>query len=88
MDAVIDQAQREHIELQRNVASLVSDGYRVQTETQTSAQLLKPKKFSLVLFVIGLLLLGVPGLLYLAWYVAKQDKLAYLWIEDGQVRRE
>jgi hypothetical protein len=58
-------------------------GYHVIAQTDTSAQMLKPKTFNAVIFIIGLLLCGAPGLLYLIVYLAKKDDTAYLTTPVG-----
>jgi hypothetical protein len=57
-------------------------GYHVVSQTETSAQLVKPRKFSRLGFF---LLLGV---FYLPFYLAKRDKTVYLYLEDGEVPRK
>lgn len=75
--------------LQSEIARYAGKGYRVISQTPDSAQLVKPKKFSIVAFVL-LLLLGIfPGVLYFAWYMAKKDETIYLYVEsDGRVQRK
>jgi zinc-ribbon domain len=58
-------------------------GYRVVAQTDTTAQLIRPKTFScliaavLLAFTFGILL--VP---YLIWYVARRDEQVYLEIDE------
>jgi len=58
--------------LQHEINSYVKKGYRVISQTDTTAQLVKPKKFSLFWAIIGILII------YLLWYLAKRDKQIYI----------
>lgn len=58
--------------LQREIGRYVRKGFRVMSQTETTAQLLKPKKFSLIWFFLLL------GIFYLPFYIAKKDKSIYL----------
>ena len=71
--------------LQTQINEYVSDGYHVQSQTETSAQLLKPKVFSFVWAFIWFLLLGVGVLVYIFYYMSKNDQTVYLYVENGQV---
>jgi len=61
----------------------VGTGYRVVSSTDTTAQLLKPKTFSLVLAVLGLLFLLIGLFLYLLYYVAKRDETLYIEVDEA-----
>jgi len=61
--------------LEREVISYVKRGYRAISQTDTSAQLVRPKRFSFPVFLI-LFLTGIGPFIYVAWYLAKRD--AYL----------
>ena len=50
--------------LQREIQKYVKDGWRVQSSTATTAQLVKPKKFSFLFFIVLLILMVLPALLY------------------------
>lgn len=72
--------------LQAAVDDYVRRGFRVVSQTPTTAQLVKPKTFHFVLFLVTLLLFGL-GLLYLFWYLAQKDTQVYLTIDaDGRLR--
>lgn len=58
--------------LQVQIDWYVKQGYRVVSQTDTAAQLVKPKVFSFVWFVLML------GVFYLPYYLAKRDKQVYL----------
>lgn len=71
--------------LQVHIDWYVRQGYRVQSQTETSAQLVKPKAFSFVWALFWFLGLGVGVLIYLFYYAAKRDKTVYLSVTDGVV---
>ncbi len=74
--------------LQREINSYISRGFRVQSQTETTAQLLKPKRFSLLWAILWFFFFGVGLLLYLLYYLSKKDETIYLEIaESGQVKR-
>ncbi len=61
----------------------VRQGYRVVSETETSAQLIKPKVFSFVWAFVWFLFLGVGVLVYIFYYMAKKDQTVYLRVTEG-----
>lgn len=68
--------------LQREINAWVKRGYRVVSQTDTTAQLVKPKRFSLLWFFILL------GVLYLPFYLFARDKTIYLTVDSlGRVTR-
>lgn len=75
-------------DLDQEIAHYSRRGFTVLSRTETSASLHKPKRFHFALFVLGLLAFGVPGLLYLAWYLAQRDESLYLSVDaSGRVQR-
>ena len=73
--------------LDREIARYIQEGFRVLSRTDTTAQLVKPKTFSLVWFLIWMLLL-IGWLFYVAYYLAKRDETIYLEVTPGgRVRR-
>jgi len=58
--------------LQAEINQYVRKGYQVVSQTETTAQLVKPKRFSLVWFFLFF------GIFYLPYYIAKRDKTVYL----------
>ncbi len=73
--------------LQAEIDRLVREGYRVVSQTETSAQLLKPKVFSFVWAFVWFLLLGFGVLIYIFYYMAKKDKTVYLSVgADGSLQ--
>lgn len=74
--------------LDKEVQSYVKQGYRVLSQTPTSAQLVKPKKFSFLVFIILLILMVLPALLYVLWFAVKKDESVYLTVDDrGKIKR-
>jgi ABC-type Fe3+ transport system permease subunit len=72
--------------LQAEISRYVLKGYRVTTKTARSAQLLKPKKFSVLWAMVWLLLVVLPFVLYLVWYGVKRDEHLYLTVdEEGKI---
>jgi uncharacterized protein YuzE len=63
--------------LQNEINSYIKKGFRVISQTDTTAQLLNPKKFSLLWAVLWFLLFGVGILIYLFYYLAKRDEQIY-----------
>ncbi len=73
--------------LQEHVDWYVRQGYRITAQTETSAQLVKPKQFSLIWALLWFLMLGIGLLFYIIYYVAKKDKAVYLTVQpDGTVK--
>jgi hypothetical protein len=74
--------------LQAEINRYIGRGFRVLNQTDTTAQLVRPKKFSLLWFIIWLILgLGVGALIYAGWYMAKRDEQVYLTVDaDGKVQ--
>ena len=68
--------------LEKEIRKYVKRGYQVASRTDTTAQLIKPKKFSLFWFCVGLIIL------YLAYYMWKRDKTVYLEVDKlGRIKR-
>lgn len=53
-------------------------GFHVTSQTATTAQLLRAKKFSFLFAVLWLLFLGIGLLVYVLYYVSKSDDTIYL----------
>lgn len=70
--------------LQREINARVKKGWIVQTQTDTAAQLIKPKKFSWLWFILLL------GIIYLVYYIVlKRDEKLYLTVdEQGKVKAQ
>jgi hypothetical protein len=77
--------QYDRMMLQERIDRLVRDGYRVVSQTETTAQLVKPKVFSFGAALIALILGVFPLLIYLFVYAAESDRQLYLRLADGKV---
>jgi hypothetical protein len=71
--------------LDREVTKYVAKGFNVQSQTATTASLVKPKSFSLFLAVLLLLIMVLPFVVYLLYYVAQKDEHVFLSV-DGSGR--
>lgn len=68
------------------INTYIQYGYHVVSQTQTSAQLTKPKHFSGCLAVFLLFLGIVPLVLYGIYYLAKSDQQVYITLQpDNQI---
>lgn len=74
--------------LQHEIQKYTALGYYVVHQTDTTAQLRKPKQFNFLVFIVlGVLLFIVGAVLYAAWYATQQDQFVYLTVgADGVVR--
>jgi len=73
--------------LDREVGNYIKRGFRIISRTDTTAQLVKPKKFSLLWAFLWFLLFGIGLLVYVFYYVAKKDQTAYLEVDElGNVK--
>lgn len=74
--------------LEQEIQKYVRKGYRVMSQTDTSAQLVKPKKFSALLAVLLLILMVLPFIVYLLMYMASKDKTVYITVDaQGRITR-
>src|SRR5215210_5791321 len=60
-------------------------GYEVRSRTQTTAQLVKPKKFSFIWALVWFLLFGIGLIVYLLYYWGKRDQTIYLEVDNRGV---
>jgi ABC-type Fe3+ transport system permease subunit len=75
--------------LQAEINRYVGRGFRVTSQTPRSAQLVKPKKFSVVWAVIWFVLMILPFVIYLLYYASKRDQQVYLTVdEQGHITRK
>ena len=72
--------------LQTHIDWYVSQGFRVVSQTDSSAQLVKPKQFSFLWALLWLLALGIGLIVYLLYYIGKHDQTVYLTVVEGVVR--
>lgn len=74
--------------LQREINGYLRRGFRVVSQTDTSAQLTKPKSFSFLWAIIWFLALGVGLIVYILYYMAKKDENVYLTIDEtGRIQK-
>lgn len=66
--------------LQSVIDYYISDGYRITSQTDITAQMVKPKKFSW-LSIILLLFYVFPFLIYLIFYLVQKEKSIYIKID-------
>lgn len=79
--------QRREI-LNRQVAAYSRVGYRVVSQTDTSAQLVKPKSFSCLWASLWFLFFGIGLLFYLFYYWGKSETTLYIAIDEyGRLRK-
>lgn len=73
--------------LQQRINQYVRRQYRVVSQTDYTAQLVKPKRFSFIWAVIWLILAVLPFLLYLGYHIfLKRESQVYLTVdEQGRV---
>ena len=65
--------------LQREIAQYAGQGYVIVSQMGYSAQLRKPKKFSLLWSIFWLIFgLGIGFVIYILYYLAKRDELIYV----------
>lgn len=76
-----------HPLLAQEIQKYVKRGYRVVSQTETTAQLVKPKQFGcltatlLTIFTIGLFLL-----FYIFYYASKRDEIIYLAVVNDKIK--
>jgi hypothetical protein len=74
--------------LDREIEPYVRKGFHVTSRTDTTAQLLKAKKFSCLFATLWFLLFGIGLVIYLIYYAAGRDELIYLEVDPlGNVSR-
>jgi hypothetical protein len=82
----IPEAERSRL-LENCSRGLFPRGFFVGLRTQTTAQLVKPKRFSFLWALLWFLLLGIGLVIYLIYYAAKKDEDVYLEVDEfGNVR--
>ena len=74
--------------LEREIKKYVRRGYRVVSQTDTTAQLVRAKKFSCLWALLWLLVFGIGLIVYLIYYAAKRDDQVYIEVDErGKVKR-
>ena len=80
--------ERKHI-LTQEIAKYSKKGWHVVSQTDTTAQLLKPKRFSFLWAVLWTFVFGVGLLIYLFYHWAKKEQTLYLTVdENGHLHRK
>jgi hypothetical protein len=77
----ISEAERSR-ELEGEIAQYMSEGFFVRQRTATTAQLVRPKKFSFIWALLWLLVFGIGIVVYQIYYAAKQDEGRYLEVDE------
>lgn len=76
-----------HPLLAQEIQRYVKQGYRVVSQTETTAQLVRPKKFSCLLAtLLTILTAGIFLLFYIFYYAAKSDETIYLAVVDNKIK--
>ena len=74
--------------LDQEIKRFVKKGFRVISRTDTTAQLVKPKKFSFFWAFMWFLLVGIGLIVYLLYYAGKKDDTIYLEVDEfGRIKR-
>ena len=69
--------------LSREIKKYVRRDFRVISRTDTTTQLVKPKKFSFLWALFWLIMFGVGLIFYLIYYLAKKDEVIYIEVESS-----
>lgn len=75
-------AKKKADTLNKAIAEYQAEGWVLLNQTSNSAQLKEPKEFNTALFVIGLLLFVIIGVLYLIFYAVQKEELVTLTTDD------
>lgn len=75
-----------HPALQKEIDRYVKQGYRVVSQTSTTAQLIRPKTFSCLWASLWLLVAVIGVFFYLFYYWGKKDETIYLQVIDDKVK--
>ena len=60
--------------LRKEIEKYVRNGYRVICESQSTALLIKPNKFSLFWAIVWFMLAVLPFVIYILWYNDHKEK--------------
>jgi hypothetical protein len=77
----VSEAERNR-EFEEEIAQYLHEGFFVRQRTATTAQLVRPKKFSFIWALLWFLLFGIGIVVYLIYYAAKQDEGRYLEVDE------
>jgi hypothetical protein len=74
--------------LQTEINRYVQMGYQVTSQTERSAQLVKPKKFNIILAIVCFTLAILPLVIYLLYYTLKWEHHVQMTVdEEGHITR-
>jgi hypothetical protein len=68
--------------LVQQISRYVEAGWQVQSQTETSANLVMPKKFSFWWALLWFLLGVFPLIIYVIYYANKQDRSMFLTVDE------
>ena len=75
------------MKVEEELSEYSRDGFFVRHRTDTTAQLVKPKKFSFLWALLWFLVFGIGLVVYLIYYAAKRDEGRYVEVDEyGAVR--
>ena len=80
-DKPVSEAERVAA-LDEEVATYAREGFSLRQRTATTAQLVKPKRFSFLWALVWFLMLGVGLVVYLLYYAAKRDEGRYVEVDE------
>ena len=72
-------------EMDNAVVSYLRDGFTIASRTPTAVTLVKPKRFSIVMLLIGLLLFLLPLFIYLVYYLTLTDQVVEVVLSVPQI---
>lgn len=78
--------EQVHPALATEIQKYIRQGYRVVNQTNTTAQLVRPKQFSCLIATLSAFLVGIGLIFYLFWYASKKDDTVYLQVIDDKIR--
>ena len=80
-DKPVSEAERSR-ELEEEIAQYIHDDFFVRHRSATTAQLVRPKKFSFIWALLWFLVFGIGIVVYLIYYAAKQDEGRYVEVDE------
>lgn len=72
--------------LQKEIIKYTRRGYIITSQTETSVQMVRPKKFGFLPALLWFLLLGVGILVYIFYYMSKKDLTVYIYVDNGKIK--
>lgn len=76
----LSEEQREAI-LEKQIQNFAKKGFRVLSQTKTTAQLVKPKQFNAIGAFVLLVLFILPLVIYVLSYLGEQDQQLHLAVD-------